>query len=825
MNRILVYLSLVLLTLPIAAMGGSNKIDSPMRLVWKAGEDTNKVNLLNMVATDLLLTQPDSAFRYVDQAFDLAESLGVDSKIAECYSITGNIYRAKYDYTKALELHLEVLEMYEDMGVNLGWSIIEVGNDYYLMNSFDTARQYFNRAVISFEKTRSLHGRAVSLNNLGMVSQVQGDYLEALGLFIQSAEIYEHMGRMDGLAWSYQLISDVYYQQGDADKALEYLLKTKKIYGKKRDKRGLMQVYLKLGPIYSTNGERSEALDNYGLALRFAQDLGDNIHLAIANNKIGEIYIAKREYDRALTYQQKALDIQEGINDKLNMCVTLNSIGNIYLEMLNGNDAILYLEKSVKTAEEIGYKIILHESYANLAEAYSVINDYKSAFKYQVLYTEMHDEMFGERRMLKIQELQAKYENKKDQEEILLLTKENRIQELEARRDGVFNYSLITGIILLALLGFVTYNRYLIKRKAVQDLKDINDDMEDTIEERTQEVFQQKERIEKTFKDTKLLSGIGKSITACLSVEKIVEKSYENINELMVASSFAIGMYNEEANALDFPGVYEKGKVLPFFSVSLDQDDQMPIACFKNKQEILINDMTREAKKYIGVHPDEIALKGERTAAMIYLPLYIKKKPVGVISVQSFEMDVYTTYNMDMLRSVAVYVGIAIENAKGYERVEEQVKERTAEVVAQKQEIEKAYEDVELLSGIGKDVTSSLSVEEIIGTVYKNVNTLMDASVFFIGIYNEEKQIIEFNGAKEKDKIFPPFSYDLNDDTRIAVWCYKNQKEVFINDYQNELSKYISKIRPVVVGDPPESLMYLPVVFKEKKIGVISVQS
>jgi len=269
----------------------------------------------------------------------------------------------------------------------------------------------------------------------------------------------------------------------------------------------------------------------------------------------------------------------------------------------------------------------------------------------------------------------------------------------------------------------------------------------------------------------------------------------------------------------------KKEKTLPFFTVTLDQDEQIPVVCFKNKREIRINDMQTEAKSFTGVDPDEIALKGELVSALIYLPLFIKKQVIGVISVQSFKKNVYTTYNLDMLRSLAVYVGIALENARGYERVEEKVKERTAEVVRQKQEIEKAYRDVELLSAIGKDITSTLSVEEIIEKVYRNLNRLMNASSLAIGIHNEKEQRLEFKGAIEKGKSFPPYHYNLDDDTRIAVWSFKNQKEVFINDYKNELGKYISKITPVVVGSPPESIIYIPLVFKEKRIGVITIQS
>jgi hypothetical protein len=43
-----------------------------------------------------------------------------------------------------------------------------------------------------------------------------------------------------------------------------------------------------------------------------------------------------------------------------------------------------------------------------------------------------------------------------------------------------------------------------------------------------------------------------------------------------------------------------------------------------------------------------------------------------------------------------------------------------------------------MLGDIGRKITSSLSVETIISTVYDSVNSLMDAAVFGIGIYHED---------------------------------------------------------------------------------------
>jgi signal transduction histidine kinase/ligand-binding sensor domain-containing protein len=158
--------------------------------------------------------------------------------------------------------------------------------------------------------------------------------------------------------------------------------------------------------------------------------------------------------------------------------------------------------------------------------------------------------------------------------------------------------------------------------------------------------------------------------------------------------------------------------------------------------------------------------------------------------------------------------------------LEAKLRAETAEANAKTLEAEnERKKNIELLSEIGKDITARLTIKSIIDTVYENVNTMMDATVFSIGIYNTQENAIVFPAAKEKGVTLPSFSNFLDDENRPAVWCFKNKKEIFINDYAVEYKKYIKKLQNAAAGDNPESMMYLPLISKDKAIGVITAQS
>ncbi|MFD2200407.1 GAF domain-containing sensor histidine kinase [Shivajiella indica] len=133
--------------------------------------------------------------------------------------------------------------------------------------------------------------------------------------------------------------------------------------------------------------------------------------------------------------------------------------------------------------------------------------------------------------------------------------------------------------------------------------------------------------------------------------------------------------------------------------------------------------------------------------------------------------------------------------------------------------------NIELIGEIGKEITRSLSIENIIDTVYHHVNKLMDSSVFGIGIYNKPNNSLEFPATKEKGSVLPPYSYKVDDNTRPASWCFRNQKEIFSNDFEIDHQRYVEFVPPTVQGDATQSIVYLPLFNKDKIIGVLTAQS
>jgi serine phosphatase RsbU (regulator of sigma subunit) len=103
---------------------------------------------------------------------------------------------------------------------------------------------------------------------------------------------------------------------------------------------------------------------------------------------------------------------------------------------------------------------------------------------------------------------------------------------------------------------------------------------------------------------------------------------------------------------------------------------------------------------------------------------------------------------------------------------------------------------------------------------------LMPAESFGIGIYNQAGNCIDFDGIIEKEQILPYHFESLSDTHSLAAYCFNNQKAILLNDVSTEISYYTgSSIPNTNTAALPQSLIYQPLMFGNKPIGVLTAQS
>ncbi len=655
--------------------------------------------------------------------------------------------------------------------------------------------QYGNQAVALAQKTGYRRGEANALNNLGIIFNAQGNRARALELYLASLKIREETRDEKGVAGSLNNIGSVHKSEGNVDLALDFFLKAKALNEKLGNKRWLCINLLNIGGLYADQKkDYDRGIAYHEEALRIATELNDTYSMALCLGNLGSINLYKKKPKEALKCAKRALKVEEEAGNKEGMAETYSLLGNIYSKLGKKKETKESYEKAAALAEKMDMKEVLRDAYTGLSEANERSNP-ALALKYYRKMVSLKDSIEKLASKERISEMQSKFDSEKKEKEFQVAEEKS---SLELGRQKTITYFVIACLALLLVTGLILFSRSKLKQRTARELEEYS-------------------------RSVVLLNEIGQKISSSLSVEVIVETVYESINSMMDAAGFGIGLVSKDGKELIFPLHIEAGE--RFRDIHYDLQDKNRLATWSllNNKVIFINDMQAEVHRY--VEELKAPLVGKQPVSLMYLPLKVKEKVIGVITVQSFGTNAYTQYHLNILQNLALYAATALDNARLYADMEEEVLDRTIEAVKQKEEVERAHSNTQLLSEIGQQLTSTLHFDTIFRKLHENVNKLMPADCFGVRIYHPGKGQVEYKFEIEKGEVYPESIFvSMDDNDNYSVWCIKNKTEIFINDNLLEHKKYVSQIK-VPTGEMPHSVIFFPMKLGERVIGVITVQS
>jgi len=262
-------------------------------------------------------------------------------------------------------------------------------------------------------------------------------------------------------------------------------------------------------------------------------------------------------------------------------------------------------------------------------------------------------------------------------------------------------------------------------------------------------------------KNIELLSDIGREITASLDFDTIFGKLYERVNGLADADVFGVGLYRPETQEIEYRLAIEQGKRYAPYSRSTADPNQLPVWCITHRQPVFINDLQNEYRKYVSRYdeqsrPLEDGTMSKTPQSIIYLPLEAKDRVLGLITIQSFEKHAYTEHHLNMMRSLASYTAIALDNAAAYRQMNEQ-----------EHEIRRLFEEAQQARAVAEEADAAKSA--FLSTVSHELRTPLTSVLGFAKIIKKRLEDRIFPLVPKDDKKVVQTMQQVEDNLKVVV--------------------------------------------------------
>jgi len=359
----------------------------------------------------------------------------------------------------------------------------------------EKAIEYGKQAIALAKKINRSRSLAQSMNNLGTVFYISGNYPEALHYYLGALEIREQLKDSAAMGKSYNNIALVYYEQDDLEQSLVYHNKSLKIKLQTNDLRGISSSYGNIGNLYfkyakSASGRAKDSL--LGICLNYQVKTLDiqsqillkdpgNVNFLISKsatfNNMGNIYSEKAnhskkpaDYQMALNYHKKALDVQQQTDDTRGISHSYINIAGIFEKTGHEKEAVIFYNKALDIAVPINLKEEQKASYEGLSGVYERQKDFEKSLYYYKKFDGIKDSILNVAKAEQITEMQTKYDADKKNREIELLQKDKALRESELSKQKTVRNSFIIGFALVIALILILYNRYRIKTQSAEEL-------------------------------------------------------------------------------------------------------------------------------------------------------------------------------------------------------------------------------------------------------------------------------------------------------------------------------------------------------------------
>ncbi|MDF1546836.1 MAG: histidine kinase, partial [Bacteroidales bacterium] len=377
-------------------------------------------------------SQPDSFIYFIEIAWQISFKLNSKIHLIKSLIAKGGYYLRKGESQKALETYTTSKQMAQELNHEdyINESDIGISASYLFLAYYPLAEIHLIDALKYYEKTKNDRGIGDACLNMTFIKLEQKEYKQAL---VYAELAYKHYQLNDykvGIARALVNLCDINMNLDNLQDALEY--------GRKAFD------YTKLSNQPSLN--------------------------SLIYQNIAAIYTKLSMEDSVQYYFQRSIDEAKIWGDAYVVCRSKFGLADRYARQYNFKKALKVTLESFFLAEQEKFVQLKSEAAQRIAVYYSKSGNFKKAFEYKMIASDITDSLFNEEKYKVQNEIEAIYQTQKKEEKISSLSKEKEIAELKNQKSNYYIFSLMALLLIISLssLLIVRYNKLNAHRKSIE---------------------------------------------------------------------------------------------------------------------------------------------------------------------------------------------------------------------------------------------------------------------------------------------------------------------------------------------------------------------
>lgn len=247
-------------------------------------------------------------------------------------------------------------------------------------------------------------------------------------------------------------LATVYYNTGRLDLAETYYKDLVAVAEEAEEPQNLAIALFNLGHAYSSQEKFAQANLAFERSLKLSYQVGDLLGAGFTLKAWGEHAVALNEIENAKSRLQEALRIFVQANDQQQAAAVHRHLGDIAVKEKRYEAALDHYRTAVPVLKTHASLLPLMRSYRGLAEVYSALGNYESAYLIHQAYTVLMEENLLQQNEEITKRLQAQFETQRLADENQQLELLNQQQQVEIAHDRQMMYALTVGVVLAVII-------------------------------------------------------------------------------------------------------------------------------------------------------------------------------------------------------------------------------------------------------------------------------------------------------------------------------------------------------------------------------------